>query len=165
MGNNIDLRLKSAAETSSNTTSLVAIKTRPSTTPCRPLHRARVAYIDTVYVPRTRVSCTHHIQFTSAFLLFKELPSGVDIPRGTVEYGSTPEERCWSASAFAEKYDLKLVGPLTWRNHTNPVVYTIISLLAAMVPSMAMAWAFSFSTDVMAFEMIGPSLAILSGTQ
>ncbi|KAF8625487.1 hypothetical protein AX15_005352 [Amanita polypyramis BW_CC] len=86
--------LKSAAETSSNATNLFAIKTKSSTTPYRP--------------PGPRPGSGIH-RYT--FLLFQEPPSGVNIPHGAPEYGSALEERrSWSTMAFAERYNLKLVG-------------------------------------------------------
>ena len=49
----------------------------------------------------------------AAFLLFQE-PTGAEpftIPQGAPEYGAALEERrSWDPIAFAEKYNLKLVG-------------------------------------------------------
>ena len=46
-----------------------------------------------------------------AFLLFLEPPSGVSIPQDAPEHANEREQRRkWDVWAFAERYQLKLVG-------------------------------------------------------
>ncbi|KAF4562457.1 hypothetical protein EYR40_004731 [Pleurotus pulmonarius] len=88
--------LKYPAGTSDQTSTLSAVKTKPSTTPYRP--------------PGPPPGSGVH---RYVFLLFEE-PAGAaefSIPEGAPEYGAALEERrSWGAVGFGEAYGLKLVG-------------------------------------------------------
>ncbi|KAF9045780.1 PEBP-like protein, partial [Hymenopellis radicata] len=86
--------LKSPALGSSETANLVAVKTKPSTTPYRP--------------PGPPPGTGYH-RYT--FILFEEPAGGLTIPEGAVEHGAELEQRRkWSAFEFGKKYGLTLVG-------------------------------------------------------
>uniref|UniRef100_A0A0W0F8D0 PEBP-like protein n=1 Tax=Moniliophthora roreri TaxID=221103 RepID=A0A0W0F8D0_MONRR len=86
--------LKSPADSSRETENLVALKTKPSTTPYRP--------------PGPPPGSGIH-RYT--LLLFQEPRGGYTIPKGAKEYGAALEERrSWNAVAFGKQYGLKLVG-------------------------------------------------------
>ncbi|KAK1225807.1 hypothetical protein PQX77_011218 [Marasmius sp. AFHP31] len=86
--------LKSPAESSSETENLVALKTKPSTTPYRP--------------PGPPPGSGLH-RYT--FLLFQEPKGGYSIPQDAKEHGAALEERrSWNAVEFGKQYGLKLVG-------------------------------------------------------
>ncbi|KAF8153813.1 PEBP-like protein [Crassisporium funariophilum] len=86
--------IKLPAANAAETEGLFALKTKAAITP---------------YFPPAPPPGTSFHRYT--FLLFQEPSGGVSIPDNAVEHdGAREKRRSWKAIAFAEKYNLKLVG-------------------------------------------------------
>ena len=106
--------VKLPATVTTETEGIFALKTKPAATPYYPpappagtgFHRYG-KYEKQIYVQRVDIK----IWLFLVFLLLQEPIEGATIPSGAVEHKSDPKSRAkWNAMAFAEKYNLKLVG-------------------------------------------------------